>query len=128
MNARFLSSCVIKNSFAALVYCSKSVGAQGILAVALVAIITSATTGPAYAQENLTVEQLKKQLDEQRIALEEVIANRESTAAKAEEIKQKLLESGEQQRSAEEELTELCEEQEELKAGSLEECLSNLDS
>lgn len=128
MNARFFSSLVIKNSFAAVVSGSKFVGAQGILAVALVAMMSTAATSSAYAQETSTVEQLKKQLEEQRIALEEAIANRESTAAKAEEIKQELAESEERRQAVEEEMTELCEEQEELKAGSLEECLSNLDS
>ncbi len=133
MTARFFSLSFIMNSGGVVSSRPKSDRnrsgrALDFAAITLITVMSVAATSTAYAQENPTVEQLQKQLEEQRIALEEAIANRESTAAKAEEIRQELAESDEQQRAVEEELTELCEEQEELKAGTLAECLKNLDS
>lgn len=85
-------------------------------------------TGLAVAQGGVSLEDLEKQLNEQKIALEEAIANRESTAAKAQAVQKERDESEERKRQIEEELKTLCEEQESLKEGSFDKCMSSADS
>ena len=91
-------------------------------AVFLTTALLVSTAG--FAQENMSVEELEEQLEQERVALQEAIANREATAARVEEIKQALAESESQKGEVEEEIAALCEEQESLVPGSLEECLS----
>ena len=84
--------------------------------------------GAVHAQDNDAVEDLEKRVEEQRIALEEAIANREETVEKAKSIKESLEESEQRRLEVEEELRGLCEEQESLQEGSYDECVTNLDS
>ena len=79
------------------------------------------------AQDGPSVEDLEKLIEEQRIALEEAIANREETAAKVAEVEAALEESAERRRLIEEELKGLCEEQETLNAGSYDECMESAE-
>jgi len=85
-------------------------------------------SGLAMAQEGSSTKELEKNLEEQRIALQEAISNRESTAAKVEEVKGSIAEAEERRAKIEEELKSLCEEQESLKEGSYDECMSSLES
>lgn len=84
--------------------------------------------GAAAAQNSSSLEDLEKQLEEQKIALEEAIANREATAAKASEVKNEREQSEERKRKIEAELKALCEEQESLQEGSFDKCMSSSDS
>ena len=79
------------------------------------------------AQDGPSVEELEKLIEEQRIALEEAIANREATAAKVAEVEAALDESAERKRLIEEELEGLCEEQEALNAGSFDKCMESAE-
>ena len=99
-----------------------SSGAAGI-ALALMLL-----TGAAQAQDNELVEDLEKRVEEQRIALEEAIANREETAERAKGIQEALEESEQRRLEVEEELKALCEEHESLQAGSYEECVTSIDT
>ena len=84
--------------------------------------------GAVHAQDNSIVEDLEKRVEEQRIALEEAIANREETAAKAKSVRDALDKSEERRLQVEEELKALCEEQESLKVGTYDECVASFDS
>ena len=98
------------------------------LKIALAAALTvGLMSAPAIvsAQQQLSVEELEKKVEEQRIALEEAIANREATAAQAEEIQAALDESEESRLAVEAKIETLCKEQEELNAGSFDECMKN---
>ena len=92
------------------------------------AAIAVLSAGTAVAQDNASLEELEKQVEQQRIALEEAIENREKTAAKAQTVQEALSESEERRRLIEEELKGLCAEQEELKAGTLDGCMNSSDS
>lgn len=96
--------------------------------IAGIAAMTVALATPVVAQDAASLEELEKQVEQQRVALEEAIANREKTAAKAKTIKERLSESEKRQKLVEEELEALCAEQEELQAGTLESCLNSSDS
>ena len=85
-------------------------------------------SGLSAAQDGASLEDLEKQLAEQKIALEEAIANREATAAKAQEVLSERNESEDRKQQIEEELMTLCEEQESLQQGSFDKCMSNADS
>lgn len=82
----------------------------------------------AYAQDGPSLEELEEQVAQQRIALEEAIANREATAAKVAEVQAELDESEEQRQQIAEELKLLCDEQESLNPGSFDNCMSSSDS
>ena len=84
--------------------------------------------GAAHAQDNSAVEDLEKRVEEQRIALEEAIANREETADKAKAVEEALDESEQRRLEVEEELRALCEEQESLTEGTYDECMTSIDS
>lgn len=98
-----------------------SVAAGAALALALLA-------GAVHAQDDAAIEELEQQLEEQRIALEEAIINREQTAAQVDELQVELDESEQRRVEMEEEFKALCEEQEALKAGTFDECMSSIDS
>ncbi|MFK7996581.1 MAG: hypothetical protein AB8B87_20755 [Granulosicoccus sp.] len=85
-------------------------------------------SGLAVAQEALTLEQLEQHIKEQRIALEEAIANREATAAQVEEVKNALDDTESRRMQIEQELEALCEEQGSLEDGSFDSCMSQSDS
>jgi len=98
-----------------------SVAAGTALALTLLA-------GAVHAQDDVALEELEQQLEQQRIALEEAIANREQTAAKADELQMELDASEQLRLGIEERFKALCEEQEALKAGTYDECMSSADS
>ncbi|MFK7860536.1 MAG: hypothetical protein AB8B64_17085 [Granulosicoccus sp.] len=81
--------------------------------------------GAALAQESMSLEDLERLVTEQRIALEEAIANRESTAAQAAEVQKELDAAEARSREVEEELHALCEEQELLKEGTYDSCIKS---
>ena len=80
-----------------------------------------------FAQDGPSVDELEKLIEEQRIALEEAIANREATAAKVAEVEAALEESAKRKRAIEDELKGLCEEQETLDAGSYDKCMESAE-
>jgi len=85
-------------------------------------------SGAAMAQESMSLEELEKLVTEQRIALEAAIANRESTAAQAEQVQNELDKAEERTREVEQELEALCEEQEALQEGTFDDCMASKDS
>jgi len=95
--------------------------------VITIAALLALSTSVAVAQQVPSLEDLEKQVAEQKAALEEAIANREATAAKAQEIQDMLNESEEKREVIEAELDALCKEQEELKAGTYDECLNSAE-
>ena len=82
----------------------------------------------ATAQSDMSLEELEKLVEQQKAALEEAIANREATKERAADVREKLSESEERKRAVEEELAQLCEEQEAAQPGTLEDCMSSADS
>lgn len=96
--------------------------------VAGLGLAVALLSGVVHAQDDSAVEDLEKRVEEQRIALEEAIANREQTAAKAKEVQDALDESEQRRLKVEEELKGLCEEQEKLNAGSYDDCMANVNS
>ncbi len=93
-----------------------------------VLVMGMAATSLAVAQNELSLEELEEKVAQQRIALEEAIANREATEAKVAEVEAELAESEERRQQATEELQALCEEQEALTPGSFDNCMSSSDS
>lgn len=81
--------------------------------------------GAVQAQTAADVNKLKLQLEKQKLALQEAIADREATAARVDEIKAMLVDSKETKSQIEEEVKMLCEEKEELQAGSFDECMDS---
>ncbi len=96
---------------------------SGSLVSAMLLALSLCLSGAAWAQpEELSVDELEKYIAEQKELLEEVLANRDATAEKAEQVRQALAEQEARKTLVEEELETLCQEQEELQAGSYEEC------
>lgn len=86
-------------------------------------LVTLSLSGTATAQQKqLSVEELEKYISEQKEVLEEVRANRDETEKKADEVREALAEQEARKALVEEELDTLCQEQEELKPGSYDEC------
>jgi len=81
-------------------------------------------SGFAVAQENLSLEELEKLVAEQRIALEEAIANREATAAQAQAVRDELEEARKHSLEVEKEVEALCKEQAELTDESFIRCMA----
>lgn len=75
-------------------------------------------------QKELTVEELEKYIEQQKAELEEVLANREQTEAKAQAVRDALAEQEARQLSVEEELEKLCNEREVLEPGTYDECMA----
>ncbi len=96
----------------------------GVGVVALSLMLTSTV----FAQGEPTLEELEEQVAQQRIALEEAITNREATAAKVAEVNAELDKSKAEQEQINEELKTLCDEQESLKPGSYDNCMTSSDS
>ncbi len=100
-------------------------GRSGAVVPTLLLAMSLCLSGVAMAQQKqLSVEELEKYISEQKELLEEVRANRDETAEKAEQVRDALAEQEAHKALVEEELNTLCQEQEELKPGSYEECRS----
>ncbi|MFK8082512.1 MAG: hypothetical protein AB8B97_19705 [Granulosicoccus sp.] len=85
-------------------------------------------SGLAVAQEGMSLEQLEELVAEQKKALEQAIADRESTAAQAEQVQNDLDDAEERTREVKQELGALCEQQEELVEGTFHDCMASKDS
>lgn len=104
-------------------------GRSGAVASTLLLAMSLCLSGGAMAQQKqLSVEELEKYIAEQKEVLEEVRANRDETAEKAEKVREALAEQEARKALVEEELDTLCKEQEELQPGSYDECRSQHDS
>ncbi len=92
-----------------------------------IVVLVSVFSAP-FAHANETAEELEAKLAEAKRLLEADKASHEATAEKKRLIDEKL--AARQQRADEikEELTLLCEEQEKLSPGTLDECLAKLDN
>lgn len=104
---------------------------KGLLPVSRLSGIVAASlvlAGTVSAQGAANVEQLKFQLQQQKFALQEAIADREATAFRVEEISELLADSEEVQDQIEEELEMLCEEKEALQPGSFDDCMKTSDN
>lgn len=100
-------------------------GRSGSVVSTLLLALSLCLCGAASAQQTqLSVDELEKYIAQQKEALEKVRANRDETAEKAEQVRAELAEQEARKALVEEELDTLCTEQEELKAGSYEECRS----
>lgn len=95
-------------------------------ALALLVCTATFTAGNLQAQQAVNLEELEKLLEEQQKALEEVESNREATEAQAQQAREALAEHESRSKKIQEEFEALCKEQEALKPGSLEECMSAL--
>jgi len=92
------------------------------LAILIVGLLFWASGSLAQDQE-MSVKELEAYIAEQRAALEQVIENRDATEKQAMDIKKAGDEQRERQAKLEEEIRALCEEQEEVEPGTLDECL-----
>ena len=79
-------------------------------------------------QNDTSVEELEKLVEEQKLALEEAIANREATKERAAAVREALSESEERKQAVEQELKTLCEEQEAAQAGTFDDCMGASNS
>lgn len=77
------------------------------------------------AEGDMSLEELEKLVEQQRIALEEAIASRESTKARAAAVRARLSESEERKQAVEEELLQLCESQENVQPGTFDRCMNS---
>lgn len=84
------------------------------------------TAGVTQSQQNLSTEQIEKQLQQLLSSLAEAEANRQATDAQAEQIRKVLEEHEKHKAKVEAELEALCREQEELKPGTYDNCISSL--
>ncbi len=90
----------------------------------LLALSIGLSSAAMAQQQELSVEELEKYIAEQKELLEEVLANRDETADKVEQVREALAEQEARKALVEDELETLCQEQEELKPGSYDECRS----
>ncbi len=81
----------------------------------------------AVAQQSMTVDELQQYINEQKEALAQVEANRAETAKKAAEVKAALMEQEARRAEVEAEFKALCEEQDKIKPGSMDDCLAELN-
>lgn len=90
--------------------------ASAALALALLASVAGAQ------QKSMSAEELEQYILEQKAALEAVKSNRDETEKKSQEVRDALEEQEARRALVEEELDMLCKEQEELKAGTYDDC------
>jgi septal ring factor EnvC (AmiA/AmiB activator) len=95
-------------------------------ALVLLVCLASVAAGNLHAQQTVNIEELEKLLEEQQKALEEVESNREATEAQAQQAREALAEHESRSEKVKEEFEALCKEQEALKPGSLDDCMSAL--
>ncbi len=99
-----------------------------ILSSVLLALSLSLPVLAAAQQKQLSVEELEAYIAEQKIVLEEALANRDKTQKKVDKVKESLAEQDARKARVENELEALCKEQEKLKPGTYEDCKSHSDS
>jgi predicted Holliday junction resolvase-like endonuclease len=80
----------------------------------------------AAAQKALTVEELQAHIEEQQAELEAAIENQESTKKELEMQRKALEAQSAKQEELEASMKKLCEEQEAVKPGSMEDCMSSI--
>lgn len=96
--------------------------------IGLAILLTTASFSSYAQQKAMTIEELETYIGEQKAALDKVKANRDETEQKALEIQDALAEQDARRLAVEKELEALCNEQEELKPGSLDSCKQNSES
>ncbi len=99
-----------------------------VLSSVLLVLSLSVPAMVAAQQKQMSVEELEAYIAEQKIVLEEAQANRDKTQKKVDKVKEALAEQDARKALVEEELETLCKEQEELKPGTYEDCMSHSDS
>lgn len=92
---------------------------------AAVFITCCSLAGLVSAQQGASAEDLQKLLDQQKESLAEVEANREATEAQAQQVRDALAEQEKRKSKMEAEYEALCKEQEALKPGSYNDCMSD---
>ena len=90
--------------------------------------LSLATTVADAQQKSMTIQELEQYIQEQKVALEEVKANRDETEKKAQQVRAALAEQEARKALAEEELDMLCKVQEELIPGTYDDCKVDNDS
>ncbi len=93
---------------------------QGIVAV--VGLTLLATTG--FAQREMTIDELQEYVDEKKAALEVVQQNHEVTQDEARKVRLALEQKQQRLKKIEDELGNLCLEQEKIEAGTLDQCMA----
>lgn len=79
-------------------------------------------------QKQLSIEELNDYIQEQKAALEEAIANRDETEAKAREVQEALAEQDARREQLENEVDELCLELDVAEPGSYDDCKAQYGS
>lgn len=82
----------------------------------------------AAAQSTATLDEMERHLEEQKIALEQAIAERDATGKKAEEVRDALAEAEAAEQELLAQMEALCEEQAELEGVSAQDCINKLDN
>lgn len=101
-----------------------AVARLGSLASAMaLALVCAHVSAQSDAGTEMTLEQLEAYIAEQKAALETVIENRDLTAEKAESVNEALAAAEAREAEVQAELEALCEEREEIEAGSKGDCL-----
>jgi hypothetical protein len=100
----------------------RSVSLRTALSTALLVGVTLSSMTAVAQQKQMSVEQLEQYILEQKSALEEAIANREATEAKAREVEEALAEQAARREQLEKEVDELCLEHDAVEAGSYDDC------
>jgi len=98
---------------------------------ALSLLIAAGSPLPVFAQaeqQELSVEELEKYIEEQKAALAEVEANRDETESKARKVRDALAEQEARRERVREELEALCKEQDAINPGSYDDCAAETDS
>ena len=89
-----------------------------------VVLLVGLVFSPAFAQQALSAEELQAYIEKQQVALDAVIANRDRTQAALEAKRKAHEEQTAKQEAIEARMKKLCEEQEEIQPGSMENCLA----
>lgn len=100
----------------------RTVGSASMLALALF------YCAGASAQSQATLDEMEKHLEQQRIALEQAIAERDATGEQAREVRDELQEAKAREQQLQAELETLCEEQAKLNGDSAEDCLGRYNN
>ncbi len=93
-----------------------------------VVLVIGLISSPVFAQQALSADELKAHIEKQQAALDAAIANRDRTQAALESKRKAFEEQTAKQEAVEAKMKELCEQQEELKPGTLENCLAAINT
>jgi len=88
-----------------------------------VALVIGLTASSAFAQQTLSPEELKAHIEKQQAALDAAIANRDKTQRELEAKRMAYEAQQAKQLEIEEKMKALCEEQEAIKPGSMDDCM-----